>query len=343
MTDHIDEDLEQYDLCQTVNLTIEIDEPTIVIEESFEQITVSGSLPRVGPSKNLEEALALARIGEDVLVRDLPDDMRKELCTHLNINPFGTSMRNWETVAAKMGASSDEILGLKSSTNPTGELLSQKKSEKVNVLLEAIAKSGRVDTLVSMRKFAMRRIQKQAKVAPIIGNNFSTASTVPCTSKYDDYTTVALLIHYETSKDERKAFKKFKLNFNLQLPPEIFVEDLLEIDASENFYAQLLEAFQKASHVIVCLTHSYCQLISSIDSPKDDSQKAVKNVHNLMDTEFGNNNCKNKRFRPLIMEESISRNLPLGWASSTTLYRWPNDFHKLIDRVKFNPMISQTM
>ncbi|CAJ0559368.1 unnamed protein product, partial [Mesorhabditis spiculigera] len=122
-----------YDMCITTDLTIEIDEPTTTIVESFEAISVGKTLPKIGPPKSRDEALALCKIGEDVVMDDLPKNMKEDLCSHLNLPSYGTSLRNWETVAAKLGGNLDFIMGLRALKDPTLELITRYRNFKVNV------------------------------------------------------------------------------------------------------------------------------------------------------------------------------------------------------------------
>ncbi|CAJ0566782.1 unnamed protein product, partial [Mesorhabditis spiculigera] len=107
-----------------------VERPTTTIVESFEAISVGKTLPKIGPPKSRDEALALCKIGEDVVMDDLPKNMKEDLCSHLNLPSYGTSLRNWETVAAKLGGNLDFIMGLRALKDPTLELITRYRNFK---------------------------------------------------------------------------------------------------------------------------------------------------------------------------------------------------------------------
>uniref|UniRef100_A0A915M4Z1 Uncharacterized protein n=1 Tax=Meloidogyne javanica TaxID=6303 RepID=A0A915M4Z1_MELJA len=106
----------------------------------------------ISPSELISNFKQKNSLFSSILIKDISFDLKNILEIRLSTSSCG-SMRNWEFLAACMGLSIDEIVGMRKNENPINILLQKFSDEYFLKLLELVGQSGRVDVLLALEPF----------------------------------------------------------------------------------------------------------------------------------------------------------------------------------------------
>ncbi|EFO18856.1 hypothetical protein LOAG_09637 [Loa loa] len=243
-------------------------------------------------------------IPENISVTDLPMRGLQEVELCLNPPSLG-SMLNWEYVAAEFGFSNNKIMHLRTSANPTADVLREIAHRPLKNLLNVLAKINRVDALLSLQ--------------PYLESTIRTADNTEISSS----DSVILVTHHElvTSVALRKNYKWFLKNLRKQarqISMSAFdIDDYLETTCQ---FEGLHTLFASASNIVCVFTDDYMGMLKS--NGNEQAVTVKQYLHKLMNSEFMEQGS-NQRFCAVVFQGTGRDVLPLGWAKEYTGIRIP--------------------
>jgi hypothetical protein len=117
----------------------------------------------------------------------------------------------------------------------------------------------------------------------------------------------------------------------------IILADLFDINNcidESNTQVSLNEHFSRAKQILLIASKSYYEEVCSSRSPIGFDRLGIKRqLHSLMDQEFVRNGMQNERFRVVLLSNLDRKYLPLGWASTTIVYTFPENHGELAKRL----------
>ncbi|VDN02302.1 unnamed protein product [Thelazia callipaeda] len=254
------------------------------------------------------------QIPRSITITALPKRGLQEMELCLNLRSRG-SMLNWEYVAAAFGFSNNKIMHLRTSSNPTADVLREIAGHPLKSLLDALAKINRVDALLSLQPYIESAVSSGGK------------SETPSTDS------VILVTHHEldTHIAVRNNFRWFFKNLRKRAKQSGFlavnIDDCMETSCE---FEGLHALFANASSIVCVFTDDYVELLKS---KRNEQTVMVKQyLHKLMNSEFLERG-ENKRFRAVIFQGTGRDLLPLGWAKSTLVYEFPANHLQLFQRL----------
>lgn len=310
---------------------------------------VDADFMAIPPPPSHSELLASWYRYPALCVRELSSALLYILELRLNPPACG-SMRNWEFLAAHLGLSLDEIVGLRRNENPTRILLRKFGQESLLRFFELVAQAGRVDVLLSVLPFAAQLGQAaEAGIAPpaesplfdsLISSSNSFASVPRLRpSRSPPRQPFLLVLHHELpqNKNMRRFHRMLLKNLDRYAQDEsIKVLDVDQCFDEENLFDSVQRHFERAWQVLLALSADYHESIASelADTAALDQKTQLKrHLHTMTFQEVLFNRGENRRFRVLLMEGTRPEHIPRGWPSNTLHYRFPNDFSALCERL----------
>lgn len=297
-------------------------------------------------------------LDDKIKISNLNAQVRKILEMLLNTETIG-SLKNWEYLASQLGLSMDEIWELRrvEIKNPTETILQKFKSNPVNQLMQIICEMERIDVLISLRPY-LNGLSASAAALSMDGDIDSGVfqepgpSTVPVPPPrmYRPQRTqnfletaiaengrIILITHYETNKDLKKLFKLFKHNIKHHAPTSFVIYDINECIDEANLQ-RIDNFFHSAEQIVVFASQEYTEniatIISATESLANASLLSARRLHQFMNDEYFRNNSTNQRFRVVLPgNEQKEKSLPIGWASNTLVYKFPENFKDLCKKL----------
>ncbi|KAL7072933.1 hypothetical protein ACQ4LE_007784 [Meloidogyne hapla] len=278
-----------------------------------------------------------------ILIKDISQDLTNILELRLG-SPSCGSMRNWEFLAACLGLSIDEIVGLRRNENPVNILLQKFANEHFLKLLEIIGQSGRVDVLLSLQPF-IGKILKERKLLNKQQNQTNDSALLTFSSDFQRQSSSFLqepfifILHHENknNKDLRRLNKMFTKNMErCALEKGKKVLDVDNCFSGEDLFGSLQKYFERASQILLALSSDYSEIICSDNEQTQELDQKIqlkRYLHQMTFQEVLYNRGENRRFRILLMRGTGPEHIPRGWPSNTLHYRFPEDFSELCTRL----------
>uniref|UniRef100_A0A914MMB1 Uncharacterized protein n=1 Tax=Meloidogyne incognita TaxID=6306 RepID=A0A914MMB1_MELIC len=307
----------------------------------------------ISPSELLSNFKQKNSLFSFILIKDISFDLKNILEIRLSTSSCG-SMRNWEFLAACMGLSIDEIVGMRKNENPINILLQKFSDEYFLKLLELIGQSSRVDVLLALQPF-IGKISNERKLnknshhqqqqinAPI---NLRDSSLLTFSSDIQRQNSSLILqgpfifiLHHENknNKDLRRLHKMFIKN--LERCAAERGKKILDVDncfSGEDLFGSIQKYFENASQILLALSSDYFEIICSDNEQIQELDQKIqlkRSLHQMTFQEVLYNRGENKRFRVLLMRGTGPEHIPRGWSSNTLHYRFPEDFSELCTRL----------
>ncbi|PIO71796.1 hypothetical protein TELCIR_06298 [Teladorsagia circumcincta] len=85
----------------------------------------------------------------------------------------------------------------------------------------------------------------------------------------------------------------------------------------------------RAYQIVVSFTPTHIEAVKS----RNPACRSVLYMHDLMSQEFFTLNSTNKRFRPVIFNDTQPSDLPVGWPRSTLVYHFPTNMGALCAKI----------
>uniref|UniRef100_A0A1I7VGE0 DUF4371 domain-containing protein n=1 Tax=Loa loa TaxID=7209 RepID=A0A1I7VGE0_LOALO len=304
-------------------------------------------------------------IPENISVTDLPMRGLQEVELCLNPPSLG-SMLNWEYVAAEFGFSNNKIMHLRTSANPTADVLREIAHRPLKNLLNVLAKINRVDALLSLQPYLESTIRtadnteisssdsvwnyfmhiwylfggafvnaekndiltcSASSSGNFVRHSASNANIVASSQKF------ILVTHHElvTSVALRKNYKWFLKNLRKQarqISMSAFdIDDYLETTCQ---FEGLHTLFASASNIVCVFTDDYMGMLKS--NGNEQAVTVKQYLHKLMNSEFMEQGS-NQRFCAVVFQGTGRDVLPLGWAKSTLVYEFPANHLQLFRKL----------
>ncbi|CAK5084017.1 unnamed protein product [Meloidogyne enterolobii] len=300
----------------------------------------------ISPSELLSNFKQKNSLFSSILIKDISFELKNILEIRLSTSSCG-SMRNWEFLAACMGLSIDEIVGMRKNENPINILLQKFSDEYFLKLLELIGQSGRVDVLLALepfigkisneRKLNKNITQKQQQINPPI--NLRDSSLLTFSSDIQGHNSSSILqgpfifiLHHENknNKDLRRLHKMFIKN--LERCATERGKKVLDVDncfSGEDLFGSIQKYFENASQILLALSSDYSEIICTDNEQIQELDQKIQLKRSLHQMTFQ----ENKRFRVLLMRGTGPEHIPRGWPSNTLHYRFPEDFSELCTRL----------
>uniref|UniRef100_A0AAF5PJE4 Uncharacterized protein n=1 Tax=Wuchereria bancrofti TaxID=6293 RepID=A0AAF5PJE4_WUCBA len=341
---------------QSVSLEIELDSdiyptPAAITKEDYGEESISLFSFNSPPPCAWD---LVPEISENISITGLSMRGLQEIELCLN-PPSRGSMLNWEYVAAEFGFSNSRIMHLRTSTNPTADVLREITHRPLKNLLDVLAKINRVDALLSLQPYLENVVgtvgnteilssdsgayMNAAKSDVLIYSACSTSNSIPSASNANSVINnqkFILVTHHEsvTNVALRKNYKWCLKNLRKQakeISMSVFdIDDYLEACCQ---FEGLHTLFADASHIICVFTDDYMEMLKS--NGKEQAVTVKQYLHKLMNGEFMEQGS-NQRFCAVIFQvtKGTGRDmLPLGWAKSTLVYEFPANHVQLFRKL----------
>ncbi|VDK86916.1 unnamed protein product [Litomosoides sigmodontis] len=340
---------------QSVSLDIELDSdiystPAVISSEGNEKESISLFSFNSPPPCAWD---LIPEILENISVINLPRRGLQEVELCLN-PPSRGSMLNWEYVAAEFGFSNNRIMHLRTSANPSADVLREIAHLPLKNLLNVLAKINRVDALLSLQPYLESIIGTDAKAeisssdsGAFVNAEKNDILTHPAPSGSSacpqalnvhiaNNQKFILVTHHEfiTSVALRKNYKWFLKNLRKQaeqINMSVFdIDDYLEASCQ---FEGLHILFADASNIVCVFADDYIRMLKS--NGNEQAVTVKQYLHKLMNGEFMERGS-NQRFCAVVFQGTGRDVLPLGWAKSTLVYEFPTNhlqlFRKLFSR-----------
>uniref|UniRef100_A0A914D4I1 Death domain-containing protein n=1 Tax=Acrobeloides nanus TaxID=290746 RepID=A0A914D4I1_9BILA len=304
------------------------------------------------------------KLDEKIQISRLTPNVFKILSLFLNADAIGT-LKNWEHLAAQFGLSHHEIRNLRRTEDPTEAILSRFSNLSINRLLEFLCEMERLDLLLSLHPYlegltagfnALQSSEEDwgdsgmyQEAGPSTHRRIPAHPLVSTSSIYEPptrskislpNTKFVIVTHYEISKEAKKLFKFFMKNLrhhstksNDQSQP-CTVLDLNECIDESNI-RQIENFFTPAKHILLFATQDYSENVASSNHAisTDAALLTARHFHSLMNDEYFQSGYTNRRFRVVIPSDKEKSCLPLGWATNTLVYKFPENFSELCTKL----------
>ncbi|KAI6172419.1 hypothetical protein M3Y98_00971300 [Aphelenchoides besseyi] len=342
------EDLDD-DAANTISLTICLDED----DTKYDQVSNSGVSFFDMIDEPTTSGLCM-NVDANILIADLPGPVLQVLQQRLNSPAVGT-MRNWEYVAMCLGSSLDEIATLRSSPYATQSILRAYRNHSFNSLLLAIKDARRLDVLIALKPHLqnIRPLNKNERAVhlsntrPLSPNMFDT-NAINHTSTFDstiDQLNIRssrsqpilppkrfiLLTHHEVPGDKLKR-KSYKTLFaNLKKWGESSATDVVDINDcldESDMHGVLKAHFHQARQIVLVASEAYEEVCHSKAETSDGRLRLKRFLHQFMEQEYLKEG-RNLRFRVILLCSSDHKYIPLGWASNTLFYLFPEQRNEI--------------
>ncbi|CAG9540813.1 unnamed protein product [Cercopithifilaria johnstoni] len=338
---------------QSVSLDIELDSdvcpaPAVISSQSSEKESISLFSFNSPPPCAWD---LIPEIPENISVIGLPMRGLQEIELCLN-PPSRGSMLNWEYVAAEFGFSNSKIMYLRTSANPTANVLREIAHRPLKNLLNVLAKINRVDALLSLQPYLESAV-RTGDNAEILNSDsgafvnvekndiltYSASSSGFVRPKASNADIVAskqkfiLVTHHEfiTSVALRKNYKWFLKNLRKQAEQvnmlAFDIDDYLETSCQ---FEGLHALFADASNIVCVFTDEYMEMLKS--NGNEQAVTVKQYLHKLMNGEFIDQGS-NQRFCAVVFQGTGRDVLPLGWAKSTLVYEFPANHLRLFRKL----------
>ncbi|KAK6111568.1 hypothetical protein QQG55_44160 [Brugia pahangi] len=338
---------------QSVSLEVELDSdiyptPAAITKEDYGEESISLFSFNSPPPCAWD---LVPEISENIPITGLPMRGLQEVELYLN-PPSRGSMLNWEYVAAEFGFSNSRIMHLRTSTNPTADVLLEITHRPLKNLLDVLAKINRVDALLSLQPYLENVVgtgnteisssdsgaYMNAAKSDVLTYSASSSSNSVRPTASNANTIInnqkfILVTHHEfvTNVALRKNYKWFLKNLRKQateISMSVFdINDYLEASCQ---FEGLHTLFADASHIICVFTDDYMEMLKS--NGKEQIVTVKQYLHKLMNGEFMEQGS-NQRFCAVIFQGTGRDMLPLGWAKSTLVYEFPANHVQLFRKL----------
>ncbi|KAK5971377.1 hypothetical protein GCK32_004633 [Trichostrongylus colubriformis] len=309
----------------TVDVTIEIDDE-VAQGISAKEVSSRKQGPWIRPPLRLEDVRV--RCANSLSVAKLSDEATALLTSHLSMPSYG-SLKNWDSVGIYLGISDLEIMSLRQESRPMEAILKRCQHMPMKDIIRALQLCKRIDLLYSLKKLEQRgKLERSLEQLAGI-NSVSTSLASPFVISENTQTTATktiLLVHYEEDPGETRDFRWLKKNLVEHASKRGFrVSDMADLDIDVNLTSTVEEAFAKAYQIVVSFTPTHIEAVKS----RNPACSSVLYMHDLMGQEFFTLNSMNKRFRPVIFNDTQPSELPVGWPRSTLVYHFPTNMAAL--------------
>lgn len=137
--------------------------------------------------------------------------------------------------------------------------------------------------------------------------------------------------------NDETANKRFKYFWkNLKTWGKTAGIDVLDIDNcidESNILASIEQHFNEARQIVLVASEAYRKDICGKDMTTNPKVDIKRKLHQLMNNEYSNHGNVNFRFRVIVLCVQDKVNLPLGWASSTITYTFPENHIDIVKRL----------
>ncbi|KAL3983194.1 hypothetical protein ACH3XW_50185 [Acanthocheilonema viteae] len=339
---------------QSVSLDIELDSdiyPTPVVISSQDNGKESISLFSFNSPPPSAWDL-IPEIPENIPISGLPMCGLQEVELCLN-PPSRGSMLNWEYVAAEFGFSNSRIMHLRTSANPSANVLREIAHRPLKNLLNVLAKINRVDVLLSLQPYLESTVGTGGNAEILSSDSgafvnaekdnillYSASSSGgfvrPKASNTDIVASnqkFILVTHHEFFANValRKNYKWFLKNLRKQAKQismsVLDIDDYLEANCQ---FEGLHTSFADAFNIVCVFTEDYMEMLKSHGNEQAVTVKQY--LHKLMNSEFIEHGS-NQRFCAVVFQGTGRNVLPLGWAKSTLVYEFPANHLQLFRKL----------
>ncbi|KAL3983195.1 hypothetical protein ACH3XW_50185 [Acanthocheilonema viteae] len=301
---------------QSVSLDIELDSdiyPTPVVISSQDNGKESISLFSFNSPPPSAWDL-IPEIPENIPISGLPMCGLQEVELCLN-PPSRGSMLNWEYVAAEFGFSNSRIMHLRTSANPSANVLREIAHRPLKNLLNVLAKINRVDVLLSLQPYL------ESTVGTGGNAEILSSDSVILVTHHEFFANVALRKNYKWFlKNLRKQAKQISMSV-------LDIDDYLEANCQ---FEGLHTSFADAFNIVCVFTEDYMEMLKSHGNEQAVTVKQY--LHKLMNSEFIEHGS-NQRFCAVVFQGTGRNVLPLGWAKSTLVYEFPANHLQLFRKL----------
>nr|CDJ83704.1 Protein C15B12.6 [Haemonchus contortus] len=313
----------------TIDVTIEIDDE---VAQGINALEVKSRKqgPWIRPPLRLEDVRV--RCANSLSIANLSNEAVALLISHLSLPSYG-SLKNWDSIGIYLGISDVEIMSFRQDARPMEAVLKKCQHMQVKDLIKALQRCKRIDMLYSLKRLEQRgKLEKPLE--QFVGiNSVSTSLASPIavskTADADPVKTI-LLVHYEEDDRETKDFRWLRKNLIQHASQRGYrISDIADLDIDINLTSTVEEAFAKAHQIVVSFTPSHIEAVKTRSS----ACRSVLYMHDLMSQEFFTLNSANKRFRPVIFNDTQPSDLPVGWPRSTLVYHFPTNMAALCTKI----------
>lgn len=218
----------------------------------------------------------------------------------------------------------------------------------MNRFLKILASSNRIDLLIVIQKplLELKQFIPQQNARNI--ENFMPQMTDTIDSGIfpnfkeiiNDSQQFILILHHELrqSSDLRKSFKWLIHNLKAKCPSNFTILDINNCYDEQNLHGIIQKIFEKANQILLVASVDYKHDVLENNSLESSNYKVKLKyfVHELMNNEYIHNGMRNQRFRIVVPNGTNPTAIPLGWATNTIQYAFPQAFEELCKKLFFN-------
>lgn len=301
------------------------------------------------------------QLADRITIFDLTQHAFNLLSLFLNADAIG-SMKNWEYLASQFGLSHLEISNMRKNSDPTERILERFAALPMNRLIEYLCEMERVDLLISLKPHldglsagidALDSTEHSFNDSGVLeagpstrmrrpknGPGRSRPLTAPLSTPGQRNASIPddkfiVVTHYEVSKRSKKLFKYFFDNLqHYGREQQVSILDINECIDESNIY-QIEQFFTPAKYIILFATRDFADNVNGPNAETATNALLRATIHFtlLMNNEYSQNRYTNRRFRVVLPSQEPTNCLPLGWATNTLVYKFPENFNELCTKI----------